>query len=220
MSTFGEDLSRLRARSLRRVRETPLVRAVLAGDAPRTAYARYLLDVQQYAQHSPVVIALAGARAAAAHPEAARYLIRHAGEELGHDAWARADLAALGVSPEEIQAARPSPPCMSMIGLEYYWAGHGNAVALLGWTFTLEALGDDVGRLAATALARANPTGARATTFLAGHGEADHDHIRDIVAVIEEHVTAPQDRADLMFVATLSADLYAEMLERAWEGGR
>ncbi len=218
MSTFGEELSTLRARSLRRVRETSLVRAVLAGDAPRAAYVRYLQDVQQYAQHSPVVIALAGARAAAANPEAARYLIRHAGEELGHDAWARADLHALGVSPEGIRTARPSPPCMSMIGLEYFWAGHGNPVALLGWTFALEALGDDVGRLAATALARANPTGAPSTTFLAGHGEADHDHVRDIFALIEEHVTAPDDRADLMFVATLSANLYAEILELAWKG--
>src|SRR5262245_45465049 len=116
------DLSSLRERSLARVRSTPLVRSILSGDVQREAYARYMTDVHQYAQHSPVVIAMAGARAAATNPDVARYLIHHASEELGHDRWARADLESLGVSAAEIDSARPSAPCMAMIGLEYYWA--------------------------------------------------------------------------------------------------
>jgi pyrroloquinoline quinone (PQQ) biosynthesis protein C len=208
-------LSALRESSLRRVRATPLVRSILAGDVPREAYARYMTDVHQYALHSPVVIAMAGSRASLTHPEVARYLIHHAGEELGHDRWAHKDLEALGVSQADIQSARPSLPCMSMLGLEYYWAGHGNPVAILGWTFALEALGDDVGHLVADALAKAARVGAGSTTFLRGHGEADHDHIRDIIDVIEKYVTLPGDRADLLYVASASADLYAQILEAA-----
>jgi pyrroloquinoline quinone (PQQ) biosynthesis protein C len=209
------ELSALRERSLARVHGTPLVRSILAGDVPRQAYARYMSDVHQYALHSPVVIATAGARAALTHPEVARYLIHHANEELGHDKWARADLESLGVSREVIESARPSLPCMAMLGVEYFWAAHGNPVAILGWTFALEALGDDVGHLVADALAKTVPGGAQSTGFLRGHGEADHDHIRDIVEVIEKHVTAPRDRADLLYVASVSADLYAQIIEGA-----
>jgi pyrroloquinoline quinone (PQQ) biosynthesis protein C len=212
------ELSALRERSLARVRATPLVRSILAGDVPRGAYARYMSDVHQYALHSPVVIATAGARASVTHPEVARYLIHHAGEELGHDKWARADLVSLGVSRDMIDTARPSTPCMAMIGLEYFWAAHGNPVAILGWTFALEALGDDVGHVVADALANSVRGGEKSTVFLKGHGEADHDHIRDIVAIIEEHVTAPRDRADLFYVASASADLYAQILEAATTG--
>jgi pyrroloquinoline quinone (PQQ) biosynthesis protein C len=209
------ELSALRERSLSRVRGTPLVRSILAGDVPRAAYARYMSDVHQYALHSPVVIATAGARASLTHPEVARYLIHHAGEELGHDKWARADLESLGVSRDAIDSARPSVPCMAMIGVEYFWAAHGNPVAILGWTFALEALGDDVGHVVADALAKVMPGRAKSTVFLKGHGEADHDHIRDIVEVIEKHVTAPRDRADLLYVAAVSADFYAQIVEAA-----
>jgi hypothetical protein len=123
-------LYELRGRSLRRVRATALVRSVLAGDIPREAYVNYLQDVHQYAKHSPVVIAMAGARATA-NIGVARYLINHATEELGHDVWAREDLEALGVADDQIRDARASHPCMSMIGMEYYWACHANPVALL-----------------------------------------------------------------------------------------
>ena len=216
---FSEELSRFRAHSLKRIRETPLVRAVFAGDAPRAAYVRYMKDLHHCARHSPIVSALAGSRAAMTHPEVARYLIRHAGKDLGHDVWARNDLSALGVSPEEIRRARPSPPCMAMIGLEYYWAGHANPLSLLGWTFALESLGDDVGHLAAAAVVKAAAAGARGTTFLSGHREADHGRIRDLVAVVDAHVTEGRDRADVLFAAELSADLYAEMLEHAGAPG-
>jgi pyrroloquinoline quinone (PQQ) biosynthesis protein C len=209
------ELSALRERSLARVRSTPLVRSILAGDVPREAYARYMTDVYQYAMHSPVVIAMAGARAAMTNPNVARYLVHHASEELGHDVWARSDLESLGVSRSVITHARPSVPCMAMLGVEYFWAGHGNPVALLGWTYALEALGDDVGHMVADALSKTVQGGAASTVFLRGHGEADHDHIKDIENVIATHVTDPRDRADVMYVATVSADLYAQILEAA-----
>ncbi|HKO93285.1 MAG TPA: iron-containing redox enzyme family protein [Polyangiaceae bacterium] len=210
-----ERLAVLRAESLSRMRRTPLVRALLGGDLPRRAYARYLLDVHHYAQHSASVIAMAGARSVAGHPEVAGYLIRHAAEELGHEVWAREDLTALGLSADEIDLARPSAGCMCMIGLEYFWAAHGNPVALLGWTFALEALGDDLGHLAASAIVGLATEGGRMTRFLRGHGQADHEHIQDIVAVIERHVSRPVDQEDLFYVASRSAELYAQIVEDA-----
>src|SRR5262245_43910558 len=110
-------LAELREESLRRVGKAPLVRELLRGEPSRRAYVRYLLDVHHYAQHSASVIALAGARALGNHPELGGYLIRHAAEELGHDVWARNDLVALGLSEEEVHAARPSCACMAMIGM-------------------------------------------------------------------------------------------------------
>ena len=71
--------------------------------------------------------------------------MHHADEELGHEQWALDDLAVLGVPAQLVRASRPVPACAAMIGYEYYIAAHANPVALFGWLYTLEAMGDDLG---------------------------------------------------------------------------
>jgi len=204
-----------RKASLDRVVGSSIVKSIMAGGVPKNAYASYLVNVWHYAIHSPKVIAIAGARCSDTHPELSAYLLHHAGEELGHDEWALSDLRALGVSEDRVRASRPDHACAAMIGMEYYWAAHANPVALFGWMFTLEALGDDVGHLIATALDKSLSLGGQGSYFLTGHGEADHDHIREITEKVAAHLTDPKDRADMMYVAELSSGLYTQILEQS-----
>ncbi len=189
------------------------VQDLIAGKADRDVYVRYLTNVWHYAQHSAIVIGIAGARAVGRNPPVADYLLHHAREELGHDEWALGDLAALGVSRDDVAATRPVPACAAMIGYEYYTATYANPVGLFGWLFVLEAMGEDLGHLIAEQVGKglALPDGVR---FLAGHGEADQDHTKDIIEQIEAHIVG-QDLADVHHVADVMADIYPRMLREA-----
>jgi pyrroloquinoline quinone (PQQ) biosynthesis protein C len=212
-------LREIRQTTLARVLETPIAARIAAGDANREQYAAYLVNVYNYAQHSPRVIALAGSRCAGAHPELANYLFRHASEELGHEKWALGDLRSLGFEEDQIKASRPTPSCAAMVGLEYFVAGHSNPVGLFGWLYALEALGDDIAHAVANQVAAKLSAGANAAVaFLRGHGDADHEHARAIEDHVLRYVTTPDDRADVLHVARLSSEFYVRMLHEASAG--
>ncbi len=208
-----QELTSLRSEALERVKRSRIFSRLETG-LDRGTYAAYLVDVYQYAQHSAKVIALAGSRAVSSHPALAAYLMRHGTEEIGHEQWAYSDLRKLGLAEEAIRASRPGTACASMIGLEYFVAGHWNPVALFGWMFVLESLGDDIGHFAAQRIGRALDDSS-ATYFLAGHGDADHDHAREITETIQKHMTDPADVADTLHVARVARDLYLGILDEA-----
>jgi hypothetical protein len=192
----------------------PAIECVLAGKPDLALYRRYLTNVYHYACHSAEVIALAGSRCTRTHPEASRYLLHHAEEEMGHELWALDDLKVLGADETAVRASRPVPACAAMIAFEYYIAGRVNPVGLFGWLYVLEAMGDDLGKRVASALQTALDGGGRGVRFVAGHGVADHDHTADLTRVISQHINAPQDIADVNHVADVSADLYVRIFDQ------
>jgi len=211
-----EYLNNLRARVRQGISEQKLVRDLFEGRLERHFYARYLENVWHYAQHSSTVIGTAGSRCVATHPKLADYLLHHAREELGHEAWALADMAAMGIGPEQVRASRPVLACAAMVGMEYYVAAHANPVGIFGWLFVLEAMGDDLGHDAAESVRRGLdlPDGIR---FLARHGDADRAHTKDVIEQIERNVPAA-DLKDVHFVADVMADLYVRMFREISEG--
>jgi pyrroloquinoline quinone (PQQ) biosynthesis protein C len=209
-----EHLLAVRQRVLRELIDVNAVKRVLAGEPDLAIYRRYLTNVFHYACHSAEVIALAGARCARSNPHASRYLLKHAEEEMGHEAWALDDLSALGVDEAAVRASRPVPACAAMIAFEYYVAGRANPIGLFGWLYVLEAMGDDLGKRVAAGLQRAVGESERGTRFVAGHGVADHEHTAELTQVISRHITAHADVADVNHAADVSADLYVRMFEQ------
>ncbi len=192
------------------------IQAAVAGQVDAAFYRRYLENVWHYAQHSSAVISLAGSRCVNFHPKLAEYMLHHALEELGHDTRALEDLAALGADVDAVQQSRPVPACAAMIGFEYYTAGHANPVGLFGWLYVLEAMGEDLGHLIAQQIA-AGLTLPNGVKFLAGHGDADEDHTREIIEQIQSNIPAA-DMPDVLHVADVVANLYVRMFEEIGEG--
>ncbi len=102
--------------------------------------------------------------------------------------------------------------CAAMIGYEYYIAGHANPVALFGWLYVLEAMGDDLGSRIAEAIGP--QLDGRALKFLTGHAVADHDHTADLTRMISTHITDPADRADVDHVADVVGELYVSIFRQ------
>lgn len=212
-----EELQAIRKRVYEELRETRIVKGVLEGSPDLEAYKRYLMNARYYAQFSPVVMSLGGSRCVNSHPALARYLLHHAAEEQGHDAWALADLADLGVDEATARAARPVPSCAGLVGYVHYLAGFANPLALYGWMYILEAVGKDLGTIVGNALSSGLDTGGRAVRFVAGHGVADADHAEELAEQISEHVKAPEDRAAVNDAARVVAELYLRMFREIGE---
>jgi hypothetical protein len=66
------------------------------------------------------------------------YLEEHIAEEVGHDGWLLADLAALGADPTQPLREQPSPIVARLVGAQYYWIEHHHPVALLGYIAVME----------------------------------------------------------------------------------
>ncbi len=208
-------LEPLRQQVREEMQRIDIIERLLSGEISPQTYQRYLENVWHYAQHSSIVIGLAGSRAVATHPQQADYLLHHAREELGHEKWALDDLAALGADLDKAKASRPVPACAAMVGLEYYIAGHANPIGLFGWLYILEAMGDDLGHIVSKAIENGLnlPDGVK---FLAGHGEADVAHTRDIISHIEQ--IKGDDLAEVHYVAKLMSDLYPRIFMEISEG--
>jgi len=207
-------LNRVRQGVDSQLRQIASVKRLLEGKLDRDTYVRYLLRVaHQYAPHSPKVMAIAASRCTDTHPELAAYLLHHAAEEQGHDAWALHDLHDLGVPDSAVKSALPVPSCDAMIGYTYYVAAYANPVGLYGWMYILEAVGHDFGGTAAHHLERGLALGKKALRFVAGHGVADQTHTRELEEKISQYIKREPDVRFVHHVADVSANLYVRMFQ-------
>jgi pyrroloquinoline quinone (PQQ) biosynthesis protein C len=197
------------------LRAFPFIQDALRGTLEQSVYLQYLDRVaNQYAPHSPKVMALAASRCINTHPELGEYLLKHASDERGHNEWSNSDLLQLGVK-RTASGYNAVPACSAMIGYTYYLAGYGNPIALYGWMYILEAVGADLGEDAAKGLKKRFSKSLR---FVAGHATADKKHTQELQRAIGRHVRDSGDKADVLHAAEVSANLYVDMFEQVQNG--
>lgn len=212
-----EHLIEVRARVFAELSDTKVIKDLFRGTPSPRAYVRYLINAYNYAQYSPKVMATAAARCMDTHPELATYLLHHADEEQGHYQWALEDLRDLKVSEAEVQAARPVPSCTAMIGYIHYIAGYANPVALFGWMYVLEAMGNDLGTVIAKQLKESLKLSNGGLRFVARHGISDTGHAKELTEQIQSHVKQDADLREVYYVADVVADLYVRMFREIGE---
>jgi pyrroloquinoline quinone (PQQ) biosynthesis protein C len=213
------DLHQMQEQIANRALATPVVQALMKGQATRAHYRAYLIDVLAYARHNSTVIPHAGSRLVLSHPPLAEYLFQHATEELGHEQWVDSDLRDLGMTESDIASSEPSSACLRMIGLEYFYAMHDNAVGLFGWMFVLYSLAGKVGVGFAKALDQSLHLQGKATHFLRGHAGADSHQPDDLCRVILDHVKTEADQRVFHTMARESEELYRDILANAYATG-
>src|SRR4030095_9279247 len=72
------------------------------GSLTRQHYAKLLIEIYHYVKHSTRLLALAAGHTSPLRGDLFRRFVAHIGEESGHEMWALADLAALGVDPQQV----------------------------------------------------------------------------------------------------------------------
>ncbi|MEA3410654.1 MAG: iron-containing redox enzyme family protein [Pseudomonadota bacterium] len=193
------------------------IKPILEGGGDVEHYKTYLINVYKYARHSSKIIALAASRCINSYPELGKYLLVHSEEEEGHDHWAMTDLNELGVAQEVVHDTYPVPACSALIGYTHYLAEYGNPVALFGWLYVLESMGDDLGSSLARYLDKNLDLQGKSLRFVAGHGVNDVEHTADINEHLSKFVTEERDRKDIVHAARVVGDLYVRMFNEIAE---
>jgi hypothetical protein len=151
----------------------------------------------------PVATALAG------------YYARHIGEELHHDDWLLADLAAAGRDPTVWLADPPSATVATLVGAQYYWLHHYHPVCLLGYIAVLE--GNAPPTWLAGQLADWTRLPPAAFRTLHHHALADLEHSADFDAFLD-CLALPANLQQAVAISALStvagfADVLARLIE-------
>ncbi len=110
----------------------------------------------------------------------------------------------------DARAAPPATACAALVGYTYYLATQANPIGIFGWMYILEAVGSDLGTLAASHL-RGQAGLDHAVRFVARHGETDRDHTRELAEQISRHVRRPADQAAVDEAARVVSDLYVQL---------
>jgi len=176
----------------------PVARALFDGTIGAPDYAAYLQQTEHYVGVSPHLLQASGERLGATgrHPALARLLVEKAGEENGHERWARADRRALGIEAGDVG---PNVAVQAYVLCHRFQAEQGSGAAFLGTAYVLEALSARRAPAAAQNLLARSPIPGigRAVTFLRAHGEADQDHLGGLAAILRGFSEAEESLAIL-----------------------
>ncbi len=137
-------------------------------------------------------------------------LLRHIASEMGHDALALADLAALGEDPEAVKASRPLPATEALAAFVTFQIEHRNPLAYFGYIYHLEAIAESLGEASLEALVRLGIP-ADALSFLKEHAENDPVHMRFNREYLEGFVRTERDLEAVIYGVRGACELHGAM---------
>jgi len=144
----------------------------------------------------------------------AHYLYEHADEEKGHDDWALADLAVLGIPAEEVHRRVPSTTVASLVGSQYYWMNHFHPVAYLSYIAISESP-PSIEYLEEKVRSSGLPRDAFRTWFF--HGQLDHGHVQEFDELVDSLPLNEWHHSILGMNAFHSAEYQARAFEEVAE---
>lgn len=190
------------------VLQEPVGSRLLDGSFDLDTYIRLLKQTYHYVRRTAPWLTRAAARTT--NVSLCSLLARKAEEETGHEQWALADLAALGV---DIGEPEHWPICRAV---EAYIAWHDFAIeeirpeAVLGAAYILERLSEEHASVLARRLAERG-LGSKASLFMRSHGEADIEH----VCALQQALASIEDaeiRIQICLSAQITASAYLGLL--------
>jgi len=202
--------------------DSPVVGAVIRGDAEIADYRRFLIASYHYVRWSGFLLARSaeGLRRSGRCRELLPALDAKAAEEGPHDQWLLRDLRTCRVNPELVKGASPPPAIRAYVSFSLALAEAGSP-AFLGAAYVLELISARRAALAATNLRERRKIAKidDAVSFLVGHGAADPGHVDELERLLER-IAEPRDRADICLSASVVRRLYPRFFsaEPAAEG--
>lgn len=179
-------------------------------------YASALREIYFYTRDNPQLQCAMTLGFRGSRRTAVRRIVGHALDEVGHDALALNDLAALGHDVSRIPGEEPLPSTLPLIAHPVYVLQQRNPVGYLGQIFFLEFMPTRSGARYLAALAAAGVP-EEATTFLAEHAEVDEHHNRIMRKHVADLVLDEDDLRECQLAIRNCAYLYAQMLQGAFD---
>ena len=174
----------------------------------KPAYANWVKQTLDYSCHTVSLLSLMVARTdIRVDPDLHRSRIVHTNEEIGHDQWAKDDIAALGFSLEDF----PELPETRMLWEpQFFKCDRLSVEAVYGYTIVLEQLAVERGAQIADRVCQL-AGGEKCNRFLSGHSVADIAHVaKDLKRIFAFPNFCHNDVIDNMHQTAIA---YRNMLE-------
>lgn len=173
-------------------------------------YAAFLAQASYYIRHSTRLLALTSALMPLEDQTRHNLFLKHCAEEKGHEILPINDIKSIGRSfadyPEFVATK-------AFYQTQYYAIEHVSPYAFFGYTLFLETLACDYGPQVAAMIEKHH--GRKAMTFLKVHADADIEHVRDGMNMIEN--LPPQHHAAIAEHVRMCAGLYDQLCRDAYQ---
>ena len=214
-----EFINDLQAHRKNSIDGNPIFARLAGGDLTLFHYLAYLRETYHLVKHTPKYLAIAANRVAPDDERLSAYFQKFCREETGHELLCVRDISALGENAERILAGDPNPGAWGIVTQCYFWAAHGNPIALLGDAFATEELGVARGVEVAKLLETKLGVPRQATNFLRVHGSEDKQHLEAAARVIEWYADDPNHYADIDYATRMTYQYYGQLFTDVLELG-
>ena len=190
----------------------PFGKRLYAGCVTHDEYAAFLVQTYHYVVHTRPLLRRAGERLMSLGKSQLGGLFLHkSDEENGHEFWVLEDLQAIGANPDVVHHEKPVPAVLAFVAWNSFVVEHGSPIGLLGAAYVLEAVSaTHAGMVAKNLIERSGIRGIQhGVRFLAGHGDADIDHVASLGQAIDALASSPADQNDIVTTAKITQSTYA-----------
>ena len=201
-----------------KIKATRMCQDVMNGRIELPILVRYMIETYFYVRENAknqaaIVLRLDDSRA-----DYARYCLKHASEENGHEQMCLHDLKSAGIPVDKIPQNRPLPSTAGFIGFLYTWAAFGNPVGRLGYSYYAEGAHLHMQEMMAM-VKKQYGFGDSNMTFFVAHAAIDEKHFSEVREAIAKFCVTDQDWADVAYVIECTGTLSAQMLEEIYDKG-
>jgi pyrroloquinoline quinone (PQQ) biosynthesis protein C len=197
----------------------PIFARLADGDLTRFHYLAYLRETYHLVKHTTKYLMIAANRVAENDKRLSAYFREFSVDENGHESLCIRDINALGENPDAILSGDPNPGAWGIVTQCYFWAAHGNPVALLGDAFATEELGVARGMEVARLLETNYSIPRQATNFLRLHGSEDEKHLEAAARAIERYAGDPDQYGDIIYATRMTYRYYGQLFTDVLEQG-
>jgi long-chain acyl-CoA synthetase len=187
----------------------PAIRLCLQGQVSLETYLAFLGQAYHHVRHTTPLLMAIGSRL----PERLEWLRRpvadYIEEEIGHEEWILADIAAAGGDAAAVRRSRPDLPAEVMVAYAYDLANRGNPAGFFGMVFVLEGTSVALALHAADLIQQALGLPDNAFSYLRSHGTLDQEHTRHLADLVER--MTEEDQEEVIRCARVFFKLYGDV---------
>lgn len=194
----------------RELLEIPFCRAAVEGDLSREEYIAFLTEAYHHVRHTVPLLMACGARLSSEREWLRTAVAEYIDEELGHEQWILADIAAAGGDADAVRRSRPGLACELLVSYAYDSIARGDPLAFFGMVHVLEGTSVLAATRAANALQSSLRLPAKAFTYLSSHGELDQDHV-GFFAGLMDRLQTPAEQECVLHAARVFFRLYGDV---------
>ncbi len=193
-----------------RLQAAPIIAAALAGRVDRAQYIAFLLRAFHHVKHTVPLMMACGARLEDDREWLRVAMAHYVQEEIGHQEWVLADVAAAGGDADAVRRSTPDLDTDVMVAYAYDTVNRRNPAGILGMVFVLEGTSVGLASVAANALQRCLGLPASAFSYLISHGDLDTGHMAFFNQLVDR--LDREDRDAVVRTAKAMYHLYGNVL--------